>query len=680
MKNLPLALLLFPTASVQAQIRVCGSTYSDASLNCTINPTCPTGDGCPPEKDTCFNLPEDQCLSPPTAAPIVEPVQVCALDYESAKLSCDRSCEAGCNSMEACFSVFPDDCVVGGVPELVSDDPESEAVAIMEDPTDVKVCGLSFADAAENCYVNTTCNPTSNECATGQACFVVPIANCTVAESGSTDVLSMNSTDPSLTAVETTTPAPTMPPVEPTHIFVCGEDYGDAETNCNTNNECPSGDGCLDGKTCFAVPFANCRPAPATTVAATTTGAATTMVDSVTTAAANATVPVDVTAVAAITTEAAGEPNLFFCGEDYESANLNCFTAVPCPAGGGCPAGQACFGIPSECKSPEPTLSPSEMLGNAATNLTLENTVTASPTDGTPALRTTEPSLSPVTNASMTDAPTEAPIVNTHFCGVNYTDALAMVSVISEDSIVLIYFLTYSFPVWIGQGMSRRIRMPEWSNCKYIQSLPTQESSVNVDLTVYRLYFTQCFTGITCEATASVEGTPVASPGASTSPTLRGTSSGSPGASSATSSQETVNLDNLLVFRYCGFSPDDARDNCATATPCLDGSDESCPSMQTCFELEEACSVVNTGDTVGDTFPAFTPVTTPVPSVPVTDKPVFDPNVTSFCGVDYDDALENVSESSLNINFSRQKGLSLDLLVLAVLLCHALSWKLQCRM
>ena len=65
--------------------------------------------------------------------------------------------------------------------------------------------------------------------------------------------------------------------------------------------------------------------------------------------------------------------------------------------------------------------------------------------------------------------------------------------------------------------------------------------------------------------------------------------------------------------------------------------------MQTCFELEEACSVLPGGDTGGGSFPAFTPVTTPVPTVPVTDKPVFDPNVTSFCGVDYNDAQDNVS-------------------------------------
>jgi hypothetical protein len=60
------------------------------------------------------------------------------------------------------------------------------------------------------------------------------------------------------------------------------------------------------------------------------------------------------------------------------------------------------------------------MPGEAVTNLTIVNET--SPSDNvsdTPALRTTEPSLAPVSSA-----PTEAPIVNTHFCGANYTDAL----------------------------------------------------------------------------------------------------------------------------------------------------------------------------------------------------------------------------------------------------------------
>jgi hypothetical protein len=428
MKNLPLTLLLLPAATTaQTLVRVCGSTYSDASFNCTVNPSCATGDGCPEDKDTCFALPEESCLSPPTAAPTL---QVCGMDYEDAQSSCDRLCEEGCGAMEACFNVLPDDCVEDSVTDLAMVASTVEAVAFLESSDDVAVCGLSFVDAAANCETSTPCSPTGNECGIGEACFVIPFVNCTA---------NVNSTAPSLSTADTTAPAPTAPPVEPTHVFVCGVDYGDAERGCSTNIGCPSGDGCSGGETCFAVPYANCRDAPATTVAAMTTGVSSngssvvateavggnvsdTQVGS-TVVAIGSTEAANVTAdatTASGSTPAAGEPNLFFCGESYELAEKMCSTNLPCPGGGGCPQGQACFGIPSECKSPEPTLSPSMMPGEAVTNLTIVNET--SPSDNvsdTPALRTTEPSLAPVSSA-----PTEAPIVNTHFCGANYTDAL----------------------------------------------------------------------------------------------------------------------------------------------------------------------------------------------------------------------------------------------------------------
>ena len=407
MKNLPLTLLLLPAATTaQTLIRVCGSDYGDASYNCTTNPGCPTGDGCPPEKDTCFALPEDSCRAPPTGAPIVPPLQVCGMDIEDAKMNCGRLCEGGCDAMEACFNVMPTECVDSAVDVMA--DPVASPELIMEAPADTTVCGLSFADAATNCETNTPCSLTGNECATGEACFRIPPANCSAAVADFTEI-TINTTAP---VAESESPAPTESPVKPTHIFVCGEDYGDAERNCNTNTGCPTGDGCIEGTTCFAVPYANCRVPPATTVAATTTA----VFEESTQAAATTVAAVEGSTVAAVAgstvvvataddlkAEAQEEPNLFFCGESYELAEQNCFTNIPCPAGGGCPQGQACFGIPSECKSPEPTVTiseaPSESPDPAATTSTGGSV---------------EPTVSPSTSA-----PTKAPVVNTHFCGTD---------------------------------------------------------------------------------------------------------------------------------------------------------------------------------------------------------------------------------------------------------------------
>jgi len=86
-------------------------------------------------------------------------------------------------------------------------------------------------------------------------------------------------------------------------------------------------------------------------------------------------------------------------------------------------------------------------------------------------------------------------------------------------------------------------------------------------------------------------------------------------------------------YRYCGFNPEDAADNCATNTPCPDGTDDACFAVQSCFELPSPCNVSS---------PVSTPFTSSAPSVPATTaKPVFDPSVTSYCGIDYPDAQDN---------------------------------------
>ena len=392
--NLSFALLFLPAATTAQLVRVCGSSYSDASFNCTVNPSCPTGDGCPPERDTCFALPQESCLTPPTAAPIVAPIQACGVDYETAKINCDRLCELGCDPSEACFNILPSECVVPQAESEIIVDPQFSVEA-----TEVSVCGTSFADAAANCETNAVCNPLESDCVPGQACFVVPLSNCTA----------INTTAPTIEALS---PAPTAPPVKPTHKFVCGEDYGDAERNCNTNTGCPTGDGCAGGLTCFAVPYGNC---PDPQAATTTTVAAT---EDATTVAPDGAEPevvfepgntTETGTTEAASTEATstGAANLLYCGESYELAEQNCFTNLPCPGGGGCPAGQACFGISSECKSPEPTPSLSEFPS-------ISPTAFVNTTEDTPALRTLEPSLSPVTAA-----PTESPVVNDKFCGTN---------------------------------------------------------------------------------------------------------------------------------------------------------------------------------------------------------------------------------------------------------------------
>jgi hypothetical protein len=98
--------------------------------------------------------------------------------------------------------------------------------------------------------------------------------------------------------------------------------------------------------------------------------------------------------------------NTFFCGETYDTALEKCFTATHCPSGAGCPEDQACFDIAAECTAPVPTEAPSVPAPG----------VTAAPV--VPAAITATPSASPVTAS-----PSGSHVINTSFCGVDYTDA-----------------------------------------------------------------------------------------------------------------------------------------------------------------------------------------------------------------------------------------------------------------
>ena len=57
---------------------------------------------------------------------------------------------------------------------------------------------------------------------------------------------------------EDKSPTLTESTADPTYVYVCGEKYFDAESNCSTNMQCPTGDECVGGTTCFAVPYARC--------------------------------------------------------------------------------------------------------------------------------------------------------------------------------------------------------------------------------------------------------------------------------------------------------------------------------------------------------------------------------------------------------------------------------------
>lgn len=254
-----------------------------------------------------------------------------------------------------------------------------------------------------------------------------------------------------------------------------------------------------------------------------------------------------------------------------------------------CPTGQACFLIPSQCIPPLPTASPSD--GSTIISTEITTALATNETNSTELAPTlAEPSLAPVS-----PPPTASPIVNTHFCGVNYTDAEV--------------------------------------SCDFDTACPAGFECPSGQT---------CFTGIVCPATAPVVIPPTASPTLrgtafpSTAVSIQGTTSsttlaslnGTDAPGNATSTTEAAQ-----AYRYCGFTPEDAADNCAINTPCPDGMADACFTGQACFELPGPCDVAS---------PVATPIASSPPTVPATTaKPIFDPNVTSYCGIDYPDAQDN---------------------------------------
>ena len=172
-------------------VKVCGSDYSDAQTNCKVNKGCPNGDGCPPEAATCFAIPDFLCIAPPTispaptvsvsptttsptprastepsAAPTISPYFICGSDYEDAEANCRTNVACPnldntlCPPQTACFTVPASQC---STPE-----PTDYPSLVPSATPPLKVCGISYDDALENCLENDSC-PNGDDCGDGQA-------------------------------------------------------------------------------------------------------------------------------------------------------------------------------------------------------------------------------------------------------------------------------------------------------------------------------------------------------------------------------------------------------------------------------------------------------------------------------------------------------------------------------
>mmetsp|Transcript_25901 Transcript_25901/g.55108 ORF Transcript_25901/g.55108 Transcript_25901/m.55108 type:complete len:1088 (+) Transcript_25901:321-3584(+) len=477
------------SAATATNLKVCGSSYNDAAADCLSNPKCPSGDGCPTDMG-CFDVPADVCnakeeagaaaASTPafTAEVVATPVQVvmeaqdggntpppdfhfiCGQDYSDAASKCgaNKACPGGdgCATGTTCYALPPSTCpeLAEPAPPVTPNPTTKPTPAPTPEPTppptppptpapvtpaptnaepaaaaNLMVCGADYNDAAGNCNTNPKC-PDGDGCPTGaETCYALPAGSC---------------------------PEPPATPAAIPDLMVCGANYGDATSNCRTNAQCPSGDGCPGGSTCYSMPAASCSEESVAAAAATPNPTA------------RPTTPAVIASLPGPTPQPTSGPEMI-CGSTYGNAVSNCRTNTKCPSGDGCPEGAMCYALPKgTCPeigsptqrptpfptTPRPTTPTSMYVCGSSYNDASRNTCSnprcpsgagcpndgecfalayndcsANPGDTAPmsdnadvvqvtASPTTKPTIS---KAPVTASPTKSPVLNRFFCGKDYT-------------------------------------------------------------------------------------------------------------------------------------------------------------------------------------------------------------------------------------------------------------------
>eukprot|EP00581_Thalassiosira_minuscula_P007928 CAMPEP_0183711656 /NCGR_PEP_ID=MMETSP0737-20130205/7117_1 /TAXON_ID=385413 /ORGANISM="Thalassiosira miniscula, Strain CCMP1093" /LENGTH=942 /DNA_ID=CAMNT_0025940223 /DNA_START=236 /DNA_END=3064 /DNA_ORIENTATION=- len=724
---------LVTSVDAQGSIFVCGSKYDDASLNCTVNPKCPTGAGCPADKNICFAMPEDQCFSPaspaptssinPTNSPTVSPMKVCGSNFNDALTNCRTNAQCpsggGCGFGKACFDVPQRDCPtlvptkaptptpkVCGVdgwdaqakcPDMSKHCPSGDGCGIGEacwsvpkdlcgvtqpptpGPTESptreplpQVCGTSAAEAQANCLDMTKRCPNNVECGFGEACFTVPKAVCGVQQQqqqqqSPNDVDSISPGAEAMAASLEPTPSPTSE-----YLYVCGDGYTDALTNCRTNQECPTGDGCATGG-CYALPRPSCpkevpdtadlgltaslpmntpNPTPEPTTEPTPTptpeptpdptseptseptrgptrssSSSPTLSPATNSPTASPTHGPTIVIVPTVPTPSPIPQNVYVCGESYNDAVVNQCSNDQCPTGEGCPTG-GCYVLPyKDCSVGEEdtstttttsTATPGAInIGNANVkfNDTVEPTVEPSISPYPSASPSTKPSLMP--SYPPTERPTGSPVYNIYFCGKTWE--------LAEE------------------------------NCWTAERCPSGWGCSNPDETCYPINAQRCLSPAPTDSPTGPGPRPSASPTSSSAP------SDSPSASKEPTFSPTARPTDAPVVNtnFCGSlnNYNDAFEKCSERTAC---PDYNCPNGMTCYTGITCPAMMQSQSNPNFILgpPPTTPPPTPKPTwfnnpspswtedIGLTTAPALSPTNMNFCGFNLQDAEDRCAETT----------------------------------
>lgn len=528
-------------AFVSADVFVCGSNYNDASKNCTVNTACPSGDGCPADKAICFSITDEKCLGPtivPSEAPSLSPMLVCGFSYDDALANCRSNDEClDGNCGNKTHACFP-------IPVALC-----PTYAPSYSPTTIpKVCGVDSFDAEANCLDLSMRCPSGEGCPTGEACFSVPIDVC--------GTMKNPTMSPSIAMMIDSTVSPTV-----------------ATTNLTTSPSATSTNQTMSPSDSIGTttPSSNPSNSPSSAMPSTLAPSAS---------------PIFST---------------FFCGETYELAEANCWTAEQCPSGSGCSkAGEDCYGISTDrCYSAAPTETPTGPGPRPSTS----PSVTLAPSE--------LPSSSVVPTKLPTFSPSASPIVNTFYCGTDYESASSQCASATPcpsgtcprnmicfgniqcttpsptSSTLTITSPAPSVPpqtTTAGTGTAAPASANETSSSKppywdeiASETTPPQNGTI---------------TSAPAESMDSPKPSPTATIPVSPTPSLASSSTKVP-------TMQEVDFDPNNAF-YCGDDYNDAYMNCYTQVPCPSGAMEECPTGQSCFPIA-SCSTPSPASSAGPT-------------------------------------------------------------------------------
>jgi hypothetical protein len=629
-------------AFVDADVFVCGSDYTDASKNCTVNTACPSGDGCPDDKATCFSVPEEKCVGPtivPSEAPSLSPMLVCGYSYDDALTNCRSNPECidgNCaNETHACFPIPVDLC---------------PTYAPSYSPTTVpKVCGVDSLDAQANCLDLSMRCPSGDGCPTGKACFNVPIDVCGPMKdptmSPTVGMIIGSTVSPSTTNMEGSSVSPT------------------AVTTNQTSTMSPTVGMIIGSTVSPSAATTNMEGSSISPTAVTTNQTSTnqTMTPSESAAITSSNPTTSPSTAMPITSAPSASPiySTFFCGETYELAEANCWTAEPCPSGSGCSkAGEDCYGISADrCYSAAPTESPTGPGPRPSTS----PSVTAAPSD--------IPSSSTIPTMLPTLSPSASPIVNTFYCGMDYeTAATNCASATPCPSGTCPSGMTCFGNIQCATASPSSVTVTIASPAPSVPSLTitpdtvtTAPASLSGPSSSMPPYWEEIADETTTSQNTTVTSAPATSAPATSAPVTSVPAEGmnspkpsSSGTNAPTSKQ--VDFDPNNTF-YCGDDYNDAYTNCYTQVACPSGAKEECPTGQSCFPIA-SCSTPSPAASVGPTTSGGLSTTLPpgtiLPSsnstgtlAPTWDFSNFGPNGSSGDRNDCTDVMLSVSVKSL---------------------------------